>query len=89
MNTVPTYQTSDFYLATFLLWKSVPLLDIQPTADPRKKAFVFQNIRDLSALIANFWSQRELVEPLSLLTAERELKHRLYADSYKSGIEEK
>jgi hypothetical protein len=77
------FKTNDFALAIFLLAREVPFLGIQPTSDPKRSLFVFQKTKDLQALIQNFWLGTETVEPLRLLNAERELKKRLYSDSYK------
>lgn len=76
------YSTTDLGLASFLFAKDVPLVSIQPTTDSRRYFFVFQLAEDIQPLIQGFWNSTELIQPIKLLNAEKELKRRLYSDSY-------
>ncbi|HWY80275.1 MAG TPA: DUF5659 domain-containing protein [Candidatus Sulfotelmatobacter sp.] len=75
------FATSDFQLATFLFTKGFLLLQIAPV-DAKKKVFVFEDAGEIDTVASSFWAGKELIDPLLLLSKERELKRRLYSDSY-------
>jgi hypothetical protein len=76
------FRTCDFSLSVYILAKEIPLIGLEPTSTPRKFTFVFKKTNNLHNLIKGFWDGTGKIEPLKLFIAERELKKRLYSDSY-------
>ncbi|OGK09301.1 hypothetical protein A2767_03640 [Candidatus Roizmanbacteria bacterium RIFCSPHIGHO2_01_FULL_35_10] len=77
------FQTFDFSLAIYLFAKGIILLGLRQIANTNRFLFVFQKSKNINSLIQEFWSGQAKIEPLKLFSAERELKKRLYSDSYK------
>lgn len=73
-----TFESADFILSVFLFSKGIPLVELKQINNSIKKIFVFKYQPQLDGLIANFWAKKELVEPIQLLSAQRELKRRLH-----------
>lgn len=80
---ISTFETTDFQLSAFLLAKGFILIGFRQTVIPGRKLFVFHPANNLQKIVQNFWEKKELIEPIQLLTAERELKNRLYNQTQK------
>lgn len=78
---IQNFETTDFQLATFLVAKDVFLLGIRNIPASTRKIFVFEQSERLNRLVNGFWAQKELVEPILLLEAQRRLKTRLFSQS--------
>lgn len=78
-----TFETTDFGLASFLYAKEVPFLGIRPIINSKRSLFVFEETQDCQQLKNAFFAGSELIEPLKLLNAEKQLKRQLYSGIYK------
>lgn len=76
---IQNFETTDFQLATFLLAKDVLLLGIKDIPASKRKIFIFEQNERLKRLVNGFWAQKEQIEPILLLEAQRRLKTRLFS----------
>ncbi len=84
-----TTDTSDFGVACYLFACGISLAHIEKDSASRKATFIFSNTQSIHKLIEDFWSDKAKISPLKLLNAQRELKRRLYSDTYSLAHEEK
>ncbi|KKS11242.1 MAG: hypothetical protein UU67_C0079G0004 [Candidatus Daviesbacteria bacterium GW2011_GWB1_41_5] len=75
------YKTSDFQLASYLFANRIKLIGISFISDKRAE-FIFDAPDYLVSLIQDFWNDSPTVGPLSLFSAQKSLKHRLYEHEY-------
>lgn len=73
------YQTSDFYVAAYLLASGVRLLR-SDRSNPRRVVFVFSYNEGEQNLIEDFLFGRSKVDPRKLISAIKELKQLLHSD---------
>ncbi|MEO6077378.1 MAG: DUF5659 domain-containing protein [Candidatus Andersenbacteria bacterium] len=78
MNT--KFSTNDFGLASTLLALEYELVQLDRT-NPGKVQFIFQNIEGLENVIVSFWNNSLCVSAQKLLSAQRNLKSRLYSNT--------
>ena len=71
------YKTTDFYLASYLLSKDVPIDDCVPESQG-KFTFVFVKTNNFDRLMNDFFKLKAKVEPLSYASAQKKLKHMIY-----------
>lgn len=76
------FKTTDFGLASLLYAKKIPFVCLLPTDKPKQYLFVFEDTKDVLILANDFWHEKTTVEPISFMNAQRELKRRLYSDTY-------
>ncbi|KKS03835.1 hypothetical protein A2W70_00570 [Candidatus Curtissbacteria bacterium RIFCSPLOWO2_02_41_11] len=77
------YKTSDFQLASFLFANGIRLTEISFISSKRAE-FTFEAPDYLDSLIQDFWNDRPSIGPLSLFSAQKSLKHRLYEYEYQN-----
>ncbi len=70
------YQTSDFYLAAFLLTTGKKLVGLD-RSDPKRVIFLFEDHEGCRELADQYWQGKE-VKGTDLVEAIRQLKARLY-----------
>lgn len=70
--------TSEFSFAAFLLTKGCKLERLD-RANPKRIRFIFIEVPQM--LIDSFWANRE-VRVIDFVTAQNELKRRIFADVY-------
>ncbi|MEO6077199.1 MAG: DUF5659 domain-containing protein [Candidatus Andersenbacteria bacterium] len=73
------YQTNDFGLASTLLTLEYELIQLDRT-NPAKVLFIFNNAPGLENVVAGFWNNSLCVPAQTLLSAQRNLKSRLYSN---------
>jgi hypothetical protein len=71
------YETSDFYLASYLLSVNVPIVDTTRDSEG-KVTFIFQKTENFEQLIDDFLTFKAKVEPLAYASAQKKLKHLIY-----------
>ena len=77
---VALYQTSDFYLAAWLLSKGFMLENLDHT-DPKRFEFIFQDRPDRPELVKEFISGRAVGNVADFVYQLRRAKNLLYAES--------
>ena len=74
------FQTSDFYSAVFLLASGHKLIKIDKT-DPRRFCFVFQDQKNRTKLLEDFFNGNVRIEPRQFISSIKELKTLMYNDA--------
>lgn len=81
MQSNQNFSTDSFILASFLLSYECILLDVDKS-NPRRAYFIFKNSKELEELIDQFHSYQAKIEPHKFFNAQKDLKQRLYDQSY-------
>ena len=71
------YTTADFLITTYLYSQGHTLIKID-WVTPTKAEFIFEHSNSLKEDISKFWSGEAFVDAKTLLSAQREVKQRLY-----------
>jgi len=74
------FKTTSFKIASLLLAKGFKLEAIEPTPDPRRKSFVFQDKPERTQLITDFYNGVVEVNAKQFADSQRELKEMLYSE---------
>ncbi|MCL5090835.1 MAG: DUF5659 domain-containing protein [Patescibacteria group bacterium] len=70
-------KTSDFYLASYLLAKNIPLVKLNKE-NPQGAVFVFSKNKECLALCDEFSQMKASIEPIAYPSAQKRLKHLLF-----------
>ncbi len=76
------FSTREFYLSCFLYCKGVRLVEIRKLNGGNRCEFCFENSPVLQKLIADYWNGQGEVPPKAYAASIKELKNRLYTDSF-------
>lgn len=76
-----TFSTDSFVLASFLLSHECILLEVDKT-NPRRASFIFKKTKEIERLIKEFHTFQAKIEPHKFFNAQKDLKQRLYDQSY-------
>lgn len=71
------YETSDFYIASFLIAKGFKVAWIDKT-NSKRYLFIFQDAGDWDSLVDDYLYRRSVVEPQAFANAIKELKQFIY-----------
>ena len=73
------FETQDFCLASYLLAKKIYLHGIKRKDTSAKRVtFIFSNTKDCQELVEEFSQMKGSIEPLSFVSAQKQLKHLIY-----------
>ena len=73
-----TFETTDFYLASFLLSQGVRMLELKPIDDRGRKAFVFDDSSQRAELVNEYHLGTPLVDVRNFVASIRRLKNGMY-----------
>lgn len=81
------FRTSSFGISVFLLAKNIELADIDKISNSKRATFVFVNCPDLQDLLQAFNYGKDddlsvMVDVRRVLLATRQLKEKLYQDTF-------
>jgi len=70
-------ETSDFYIASYLLAKNIPLVRLNKE-NPQRAIFVFPRNEKCLELCDEFSQMKASIEPVAYTSAQKRLKHLLF-----------
>lgn len=70
-------KTSDFYLASYLLAKNIPLVKLNKE-NPQRAVFEFPKNKKCLELCDEFSQMKASIEPIAYTSAQKRLKHLLF-----------
>ena len=81
------FRTSSFYTAVFLFTNGMDISGIDKLSNPKRATFVFANHPDMEDLLQAFNYGKEndpsvMVDARKMITATRQLKEKLYQDTF-------
>lgn len=80
-----TYNTTDLYLAAYILTKEIELLKIERVLNSKQCIFVFGNPPACKKAVKEFWNKKGSVIPKVYAEAIRNLKDRVFAEIKNMG----
>jgi len=75
------YRSSDFYLCCYIFAKGAVFTGVDKS-NPKRAVFSFENSPELEQWVEDYWQNRAAVNPAVFVYAIKELKQRLYVNSF-------